>query len=98
MKCDLFIKTCGVAESIVEYAQQIQADLIMMPTRLPQRLRGYCRYGEFRSHLVLGCFLTMDHRTSILLHREMAPFEIRLSQLQQTTGQAAAWLRDLMGV
>ncbi|HEY7304882.1 MAG TPA: universal stress protein [Bryobacteraceae bacterium] len=33
MECDLCVKTDGVAESIVEYAQEIQADLIMMPTR-----------------------------------------------------------------
>ncbi|HSU29717.1 MAG TPA: universal stress protein [Bryobacteraceae bacterium] len=33
IQCDLSIKTGGVAESIVEHAQKIQADLIMMPTR-----------------------------------------------------------------
>jgi nucleotide-binding universal stress UspA family protein len=33
LECNLCIRTGGVAESIAEYAQEIETDLVMMPTR-----------------------------------------------------------------
>jgi nucleotide-binding universal stress UspA family protein len=33
VECDFCVRTGGVAETVIEYAREIQADLIMMPTR-----------------------------------------------------------------
>ena len=57
---------------------------------------GISGYDEFRSHLVLAYFLTLDPGTGTLLTLEMAPFELKRFRLQRAGGQDAAWLRDVM--
>ena len=51
---------------------------------------------EFRSHLVLGYFLTMEPGTGTLSRLEIAPFEIKRFRLHHAGTQDAAWLGDLM--
>jgi poly-gamma-glutamate synthesis protein (capsule biosynthesis protein) len=57
---------------------------------------GIAGYEEFRSHLVLAYFLTVDSVTGHLLRLEMAPFEIKRFQLQKAGAKDAAWLRNVM--
>jgi poly-gamma-glutamate synthesis protein (capsule biosynthesis protein) len=57
---------------------------------------GIAGYEEFRSHLVLGYFATVDPVNGNLLRLEMAPFQIRRIRLQRATAQDAAWLSDLL--
>ena len=57
---------------------------------------GIAGYEEFRSHLVLGYFVTLDSLSGNLLRFEMAPFEIRRFRLQRSTAQDAAWLSELL--
>ena len=57
---------------------------------------GIAGYEDFRSHLVLAYFATVDSGTGKLLGFEMAPFEIKRFRLQQAAAEDAAWLRDVM--
>ncbi len=57
---------------------------------------GIGGYEQFRSHLVLAYFLTIDSSSGALLHLEMTPFEIRRFRLNRASAQDAAWLRDRM--
>jgi poly-gamma-glutamate synthesis protein (capsule biosynthesis protein) len=57
---------------------------------------GIAGYEEFRSHLVLAYFATIDSVSGNLLRLEMAPFQIRRIRLQRATDQDAAWLSDLL--
>lgn len=57
---------------------------------------GIAGYEEFRSHLVLAYFATVDSVSGNLLRLEMAPFQIRRIRLQRATDQDAAWLSDLL--
>jgi poly-gamma-glutamate synthesis protein (capsule biosynthesis protein) len=57
---------------------------------------GIAGYEEFRSHLVLAYFATVDPASGNMLRLEMAPFQIRRIRLQRATAQDAAWLSDLL--
>lgn len=57
---------------------------------------GISGYEEFRSHLVLAYFVTLDAASGALLNLEMAPFEIKRFQLRHASGKDAAWLREVM--
>jgi poly-gamma-glutamate capsule biosynthesis protein CapA/YwtB (metallophosphatase superfamily) len=57
---------------------------------------GISGHEEFRSHLVLGYFLTLDSTSGVLLSLEMVPFEIRRFQLQRASAEDAKWLRNRM--
>jgi len=55
---------------------------------------GISGYEEFRSHLVLMYFVTMDLLTKCLVRLEMIPLEIKRFQLRHATARDANWLRD----
>ena len=57
---------------------------------------GIAGYEEFRSHLVLAYFPTIDPRAKTLLHMEMTPFETKRFRLHHVLARDAAWLRDLL--
>lgn len=57
---------------------------------------GIGGYEEFRSHLVLAYFVTVDARTGSLSRLEMAPFQIKRFRLQNASAEDAAWLRNVM--
>jgi poly-gamma-glutamate synthesis protein (capsule biosynthesis protein) len=57
---------------------------------------GISGHEEFRSHSVLGYFVTVDSATGNLARLVMAPFEIKRFRLQHTATQDAAWLKDVM--
>ena len=57
---------------------------------------GIAGYEEFRSHLVLGYFATIDSSAGNLLRLAMAPFQIKNFRLQQASTEDAAWLRSVM--
>ncbi|SRR5579883_2071061 len=57
---------------------------------------GIAGYEEFRSHLVLAYFLTLDSGSGHLLRLEMAPFELKRFRLQQAAAADAAWLSDML--
>jgi poly-gamma-glutamate synthesis protein (capsule biosynthesis protein) len=57
---------------------------------------GITGYEEFRSHLVLAYFLTVDSGTGKLLRLEMTPFEIKRFRLQKASAEDAAWLKKVM--
>jgi poly-gamma-glutamate capsule biosynthesis protein CapA/YwtB (metallophosphatase superfamily) len=57
---------------------------------------GIAGYREFRGHLVLGYFATLDSVSGNLLRFEMAPLEIRRFRLHHAAAQDAAWLSDLL--
>jgi poly-gamma-glutamate capsule biosynthesis protein CapA/YwtB (metallophosphatase superfamily) len=56
---------------------------------------GIAGYEEYRSHLVLMYFVTVDVEGR-LLALEMTPFEIKRFSLHHATGQDAQWLRDTL--
>lgn len=55
---------------------------------------GIGGYEEFRSHLTLMYFATVDPSTQGLLRLEMRPLEIKRFRLQRTAPEDARWLRD----
>lgn len=57
---------------------------------------GISGYEEFRSHLVLMYFVTIDASAGNLLSLKMAPFKIRRFRLDRGGSQEAAWLRDIL--
>ena len=57
---------------------------------------GIAGYEEFRTHLALAYFVTVEPVTGNLLRLEMAPFEIKRFRLQRAAAQDAAWLSDVM--
>lgn len=57
---------------------------------------GISGYEEFRSHLVLMFFLTLDARTGQLLDLTMKPLKIKRFRLQPVEIQEAAWLKDML--
>ncbi len=57
---------------------------------------GISAYEEFRSHLVLMYFVTVDASTGNLLGLKMAPLEIRRFRLHRVGSRQAAWLRDML--
>lgn len=56
---------------------------------------GIAGYEEYRSHLVLMYFLTVDVEGR-LLALEMTPLEIKRFSLHHAAGQDAQWLRDML--
>ena len=57
---------------------------------------GISGYEEFRSHLVLAYFVTIDPTPGGLLRLEMAPFETKRFQLHRTGRRDAEWLQDML--
>jgi poly-gamma-glutamate synthesis protein (capsule biosynthesis protein) len=57
---------------------------------------GISGYEEFRGHLALMYFVTVDRSTGSLLRLEMMPFEIKRFQLQRATHQDATWLEETL--
>jgi poly-gamma-glutamate synthesis protein (capsule biosynthesis protein) len=57
---------------------------------------GIGGYEEFRSHLVLMYFVTLDPRTGNVLRLKMTPLEIRRFRLQRAGSREALWLRDVL--
>jgi len=57
---------------------------------------GISGYEEFRSHLVLMYFVTVDASDGNLLNLEMTPLEIRRFQLHRVGRQESTSLRDLL--
>jgi poly-gamma-glutamate capsule biosynthesis protein CapA/YwtB (metallophosphatase superfamily) len=57
---------------------------------------GIAGYEEYRSHLVLMYFVTIDVVTGHLLALEMTPLEIKRFRLHTASGQDAHWLRDML--
>ena len=57
---------------------------------------GISGYEEFRSHLVLMYFVTIDASAGNLLSLKMAPFETKRFRLHRVRSQEAAWLRDML--
>jgi len=57
---------------------------------------GIAGYEQFRSHLVLAYFATLDSGTGNLLRLEMAPFEIKRFRLRRAVAADAAWLSDVL--
>jgi poly-gamma-glutamate capsule biosynthesis protein CapA/YwtB (metallophosphatase superfamily) len=57
---------------------------------------GISGYEEFRSHLVMAYFLTVDPSSGALLKLEMAPFEIIRFQLRRAGVQDSVWLANVM--
>ncbi len=57
---------------------------------------GIAGYEEFRSHLVLAYFVTVDARSGVLQDLEMIPFEIKHFQLRRPSDQNAIWLKNMM--
>jgi poly-gamma-glutamate synthesis protein (capsule biosynthesis protein) len=57
---------------------------------------GIGGYEEFRSHLVLMYFVTLDPRTGNVLRLKMTPLEIRRFRLQRAGSRDALWLRDVL--
>ena len=57
---------------------------------------GISGYEEFRSHLVLMYFVTVDPSAGILLRLEMTPLEIKRFRLQRAKHPDAMWLRDTL--
>jgi len=51
---------------------------------------------EFRSHLMLMYFVTMDPSTRNLLRLEMRPLHVKRFRLHRASRQDALWLRDTM--
>jgi poly-gamma-glutamate synthesis protein (capsule biosynthesis protein) len=57
---------------------------------------GIAGYEEFRSHLVLMYFVTVDPSTGNLQRLVMTPLEIHRFRLKHVTHQDAEWLRDVL--
>jgi poly-gamma-glutamate capsule biosynthesis protein CapA/YwtB (metallophosphatase superfamily) len=57
---------------------------------------GIRGHEQYRSHLVLAYFVTLDPATKKLLRLEMAPFEIKRFSLHHASTQDSEWLRDRM--
>jgi poly-gamma-glutamate synthesis protein (capsule biosynthesis protein) len=57
---------------------------------------GIAGYEEYRSHLVLMYFVTIDVVTSRLLALEMTPLGIKRFRLHNADRQDAHWLRDML--
>lgn len=57
---------------------------------------GISGYKEFRPHLALAYFLTLNSVTAELLHLEMTPLEIKRMRLQHAAREDALWLRDTL--
>jgi len=58
---------------------------------------GIAGYEEFRNHLVLGYFVTIDPSSpGGLLRLEMSPFEIKRFQLHHAGRRDAEWLQDTL--
>jgi poly-gamma-glutamate capsule biosynthesis protein CapA/YwtB (metallophosphatase superfamily) len=57
---------------------------------------GIAGHEEFRSHLVLAYFVTMDFATGELARLEMSPFETKRFQLCQTGPKDTEWLQDML--
>lgn len=57
---------------------------------------GIRGYEEFRSHLVLAYFVTIDPATGRLLGLEARPFETKRFQLHRAGSEDAAWLQDML--
>ena len=57
---------------------------------------GIGGYEEFRSHLVLAYFVTIDPSPGGLLRLEMRPFETKRFQLHRAGRRDAEWLQDML--
>lgn len=57
---------------------------------------GIAGYEEFRSHLVLMYFATIDPHTGHLMRLEMTPLETRRFRLQRASVQDSGWLQDML--
>jgi poly-gamma-glutamate synthesis protein (capsule biosynthesis protein) len=57
---------------------------------------GIAGYEEFRSHLVLMYFVTVDPFTGKLQSLMMTPLEIQRFRLKHVSREDAAWLRDTL--
>ncbi|MBZ5636655.1 MAG: CapA family protein [Acidobacteriia bacterium] len=57
---------------------------------------GIAGYEEYRSHLVLMYFVSLDAATGRLLALDMTPFEIKRFRLHNAGGQDAHWLRNML--
>jgi poly-gamma-glutamate synthesis protein (capsule biosynthesis protein) len=55
---------------------------------------GISGYEEFRSHLVLMYFVTVDPSSGRLRRLKMTPLKIRRFRLERVSRQDAEWLRD----
>jgi poly-gamma-glutamate synthesis protein (capsule biosynthesis protein) len=57
---------------------------------------GIAGYEQFRSHLVLMYFVTVDPFTGKLQSLMMTPLEIQRFRLKHVSREDAAWLRDTL--
>ena len=57
---------------------------------------GISGYEEYRSHLVLAYFVTVDAASGRLVALEMVPFETRRFRLQRAARAAAEWLHGML--
>jgi poly-gamma-glutamate synthesis protein (capsule biosynthesis protein) len=57
---------------------------------------GITGHEEFRSHLVLAYFVTIDSATGTLLRLEMRPFKSRRFQLHRAGPEDAEWLQEML--
>ena len=57
---------------------------------------GIAGYEEFRSHLVLMYFVSLDASTGNLLRLEMVPLETKRFRLNRVSHRDAQWLRDML--
>ncbi len=57
---------------------------------------GITGYEDFRSHLVLAYFVTMDTATGKLAGLEIRPFETKRFQLRRTAREDTQWLQNVL--
>jgi poly-gamma-glutamate capsule biosynthesis protein CapA/YwtB (metallophosphatase superfamily) len=57
---------------------------------------GIMGYEEFRSHIVLAYFLTLDPSMGSLFHLKLTPFVIKRFRLHRAGSLEAGWMRDLL--
>jgi poly-gamma-glutamate capsule biosynthesis protein CapA/YwtB (metallophosphatase superfamily) len=57
---------------------------------------GIAGYEEFRSHLVLMYFVSLDASTGNLQRLEMVPLETKRFRLNRVSRRDAQWLRDML--
>jgi poly-gamma-glutamate synthesis protein (capsule biosynthesis protein) len=57
---------------------------------------GISGYEQFRAHLALMYFPTLDSRTGELVELRMTPMQIRRLQLVRAAQRDARWLRDVL--
>ncbi|HVV46860.1 MAG TPA: archease, partial [Bryobacteraceae bacterium] len=57
---------------------------------------GIAGYEEYRSHLVLAYFVSLDRSTRKLVRLEMAPFETHRFSLRAANADGARWLSETL--